>query len=87
MKQDILDQIAHNEYVVSQHVTPEVQAAFDLLQPSQYHQWTLDAIAARLPKAERTKEDTSLYIGKVTLVHLYQARQELAHLLADELNG
>ncbi len=87
MKQDLLDQIALNEHVVSQHVTPEVQAAFDLLQPNQHHRWTLDAIAARLPKAERTKEDTSQYIGKVTLVHLYQARQELAHLLADELNG
>ena len=87
MKQDLLDQITHNEYVVSQHVTPEVQAAFDLLHPNQHHQWTIDAIAARLPKAERTKEDTSLYIGKVTLVHLYQAHQELALPLADELNG
>lgn len=80
MKQELLGQISHNKQVIATHVTPEVQAAFDELTPDQYYQWIRDAQAARLPKGERTKEDTSLYIGKVSLVHLYEAEKQLEQL-------
>lgn len=58
----------HYKEVLNTHCTPEIQAAFGKLDPSEHHQWVLDAIAER-----RATGNRSCYIAKVTLVHQYEA--------------
>lgn len=69
------EQLQHYEELIEKYAPADKKAEFEDLDPSGYHQFTLDAIAAKRAGGERFD-----YIGTVTLVHREYAKERLKDL-------
>lgn len=72
------EQLQHYKALIEKYTPADKKAEFENLEPSGYHQFTLDAIAAKREGGERFD-----YIGTVTLVHREYAKERLKELQAE----
>ena len=75
IEEEILEQIAHNEMLVSQYTDQATRDAFNQLTEEQHYQWIMDAQRAKIDGGD-TASCKQCYIGKIALVHLYEVRKE-----------
>ena len=71
----IEEEILHNEMLVSQYTDQATRDAFNQLTEEQHYQWIMDAQREKIDNGD-TAACKQCYIGKVALVHLYEARKE-----------
>lgn len=73
MIEDLVEQtIEHNEMLITKFTTDKVRKAFDKLTPDEHYGWTRQAIEDKRAGNITIEE----YIGKIALVHLYEAQNE-----------
>ena len=79
IEEEILEQVAHNEMLVSQYTDQATRDAFNQLTEEQHYQWIMDAQREKIDGGD-TPACKHCYIGKVALVHLYEANKQLGTL-------
>ena len=75
IEEEILEQIAHNEMLIEKYTDQATRDAFNQLTEEQHYQWVMDAQREKIDGGD-TAACKQCYIGKVALVHLYEARKE-----------
>lgn len=79
MTEEILEQIAHNEMLIEKYTDQATRDAFSQLIEEQHYQWIMDAQREKIDGGD-TAACKQCYIGKVALVHLYEANKQLGAL-------
>ena len=64
------------EEIIELYVSEETKQLFEQLLEEEHQRWIEDAQSEKF-YSNNTREDKCRYIGKVTLVHLYQLRKEV----------
>ena len=75
MIEEILEQIAHNEMLIEKYTDQATIDSFNQLTEEQHYQWIMDAQREKIDNGD-TAACKQCYIGKIALVHLYEARKE-----------
>ena len=79
MIDEILEQIAHNEMLIEKYTDQETRDAFNQLTEAEHYQWVIDAQREKIDGGD-TAMCKHRYIGKVALVHLFEANKQLSVL-------
>ena len=74
-EEEILEQIAHNEMLIEKYTDQATRDAFNQLTEAEHYQWIMDAQREKIDNGD-TPSCKQCYIGKIALVHLYEARKE-----------
>ena len=75
----IEEEILHNEMLVSQYTDQTTRDAFNQLTEAEHYQWIMDAQREKIDNGD-TPSCKQCYIGKVALVHLFEANKQLGTL-------
>ena len=79
MIEEILEQIAHNEMLIEKYAGQATRDAFNQLTEAEHYQWVMDAQREKIDNGD-TAACKQCYIGKVALVHLFEANKQLGTL-------
>ena len=79
MADEISEQIAHNEMLIEKYTDQATRDAFNQLTEAEHYQWVMDAQREKIDNGD-TPMCKQRYIGKIALVHLFEANKQLSVL-------
>ena len=79
IEEEILEQIAHNEMLIEEYTDQATRDAFNQLTEAEHYQWIMDAQREKIDNGD-TAACKKCYIGKIALVHLFEANKQLGTL-------